>query len=1427
MAAMNKKILHTVFENTASEFPDRIAVEHGTRCISYAVLNSSAARLSQYLRHLGVKKDSIVGLFLDSSLEYLSSIIGIMKSGGVFMPLDLEFPEKRLEYILNKTVPEVLITSPDRRDRITALLTRLNLKPAPARLLLIDSDLTPSLDGRDGDGALDISPGNLISPNGLPDPNDSIYIMYTSGSTGEPKAIVGCHKSLSHFMHWETTEFDFDTRMKVSQFAPVTFDASLRDFFTPLITGGTVCIPEKEVKSNPRRLVDWLEASGVTLVHCVPSLFRIISKEVEDRGGGDRVFPQLKHILMAGEALYGRDVIKWMDLVGDRIELTNLYGASETTLIKTFNRLRARPANPHAIIPVGQPISNAAILIVKGKQLCSIGEIGDIYIKTPFMTKGYYGDPDLTSRSFVPNPLTNEANDLVYRTGDLGRYLPDRSVEFIGRLDTQVKVNGIRIELAEIERALRGHAALDQAVVQAFKSRENEPTLACYYTEKQPVTADQIREYLLQFLPDYMVPAFFVQLDEFPLNLNGKIDRKALPKPEEMLYDKIKYEPPANDLESQLENIWKDVLGLKKVGVTSPFFEIGGQSLKATRIVSRIYKVLGVEVTLKNFFENSTVRKLADLIGRLGTSIYREIEPAPEQPGYELSAAQRRLWILDQMEGSSLAYQIPTSFLIEGQLDLAAFGRAFHDLALRHQSLRTTFVNVNGRPKQEIHPEPNFTIEEIDLSEEPDNLDLAREYANRQADEPFDLAAGPLVRARLLKLAPDRHVFLLNMHHIITDAWSFDVLAKEILALYHAYVTGRPNPLPPLRIQYKDYSTWQNAWLQSEAIQPHRDYWHRRLAGPLPKLNLPTDYPRPPVQTFNGRTMQVDLDETLLTDVQRLSQEHNVSLFMALMTFVKILIHRYTGQEDILLGFPIAGRNHPDLENQIGFYVNILILRDAIRRQDTFFEVLERVKQTMTEAFDHQVYPFDILVDELDLDKDVSRPPIFDVGVTLQTNDRLALNLDKIKISDFEHDWDISKIDLLFTFTEMDTQLRLDLTYNTDLFKEATIRRMADHLEELIRSVLGTNRAPIDQLNLLSQAEKHKLLEEFNATATAYPQDTTLVALFEQQAAKSPNSPAVEYEGVQLTYDQLNARANQIARYLRDQLHIQPEELVGLMVDRSEWAIIGLLGILKSGGAYLPVDPLYPQDRINYMLEDSRCRVLLTESWYLDLPRPESVNQLIDLRNISTGSATNPDQVSAPQNMAYVIYTSGSTGKPKGVMIEHRAFINMILDQIKIFEVTTSDRVAQFASLSFDASLSETFMALLGGASLILLDRETINNTVRFVQFIKDRGITVITLPPVYLSTLNKHELKPIKTLITAGEPAYVDDALFYARKKRYYNGYGPTEYSVCTAVHRVDPNQVYRNTIPIGTPIANTSVLILDDALQLLPLGVPGEICV
>ncbi|MBF0498176.1 MAG: amino acid adenylation domain-containing protein, partial [Deltaproteobacteria bacterium] len=608
---------------------------------------------------------------------------------------------------------------------------------------------------------------------------------------------------------------------------------------------------------------------------------------------------------------------------------------------------------------------------------------------------------------------------------------------------------------------------------------------------------------------------------------------------------------------------------------------------------------------------------------------------------------------------------------------------------------------------------------------------------------------------------------------------------------------------------------------------PHRDYWRRRLAGPLPKLDLPTDYPRPPVQTFNGRTMRVDLNEALFNDIQRLSQEHNVSLFMALMTFVKILLHRYTGQEDILLGFPMAGRNHPDLENQIGFYVNILILRDAIRKHDTFPEVLERIKQTMTEAFDHQVYPFDILVDELNLDKDVSRPPIFDVGVTLQNNDRLALNLDKIKISDFENDWDISKIDLLFTFTEMDTQLRLDLTYNTDLFQEATIRRMTDHLEELIKSVLGGIQKPIDQLNILSQAEKHKLLEEFNATATSYPQDTTLVALFEQQAAKSPDSPAVEYEGVQLTYDQLNARANQLAGYLRDELHIQPEELVGLMVDRSEWAIIGLLGILKSGGAYLPVDPLYPQDRINYMLEDSRCRVVLTDSRYLALPRPDSVKHLIDLRSIPTGPETNPDQVPAPRNLAYVIYTSGSTGRPKGVMIEHRGFINMTLDQIKVFEVTASDRVAQFASLSFDASLSEIFMALLCGASLVLLDRETINDTARFVQFIKDRGVTVITLPPIYLSTLNKHELKPIKALITAGEPAYVDEAMFYARRKRYHNAYGPTEYSVCASIHRVDPDQAYRNIIPIGTPIANTSIFVLDDELQLLPLGIPGEICV
>ncbi|MBF0101539.1 MAG: amino acid adenylation domain-containing protein [Desulfobacterales bacterium] len=1437
---MNKKIIHSVFENISERFPEHIAVEEETNSITYTLLNRQANRIAWMLLEQGLvpKQNSgidnaIIGIFLPAGMDYISSIIGVSKAGGIFLPLDIEFPEKRLYPILNKTMPKYFITNHQLKDTVIRLMKAFF------------SVIQPAIDHSDFLLNTIVAVEDIIhyseeNPDQLPDPDSGNYIIFTSGSTGEPKAILGCHKSLSHFIHWEIAEFGINDSVRVSQFAPTTFDVSFRDMFVPLLSGGTVCIPSRETALNARNLLKWMEKSQLTLVHCVPSLFRLIMKEIEVLDNPKEALPALKHFLLAGEAVYGSDVIRWFEMMGNRIELVNIYGPSETTLAKAFNRITEKPTEKNRIMPIGKPISNTAILILKDNRLCRIDEIGEIHIKTPFRSKGYVNDPEATNKSFIQNPLTPDTEDMIYKTGDMGKYLADRSVAFIGRLDRQVKVSGIRIELDEIESIVRNYEHVDQGVVMAYKTPEHEYRLVCYYTEKKSVDISAFRSWLLHYLPNYMIPSFFVRVKEFNLNINGKIDRKALPRPEALMYETIQYAPAANETEAKLADMWKEVLNLETVGVNHPFFEIGGNSLSAIRIISKIFKTFGTEITIRDFFDHSTVRKLSEKIIQSKKSIFLEIPELPKQPLYDLSHAQRRLWILDQMEGGGIAYTIPSAYKIEGDLNITQLQKAFNLLIQRHESLRTRFIAERAEPKQQILDVLNFTIEEIDLTLESNPESKTREYAATEMLTPFDLSTAPLFRVKLFKLDVTHYILLLNIHHIISDAWSLDVLAKDVLVFYESAVEEKQAVLPPLRIHYKDFSAWQNHLMASDTIKIHRDYWHQKLSGELDTLNLPLDFTRPPVQTFNGSLIRFNLDDSIANKVIQFSKTSDATLFMILLSILKILLYRYSGGEDkiqsVIIGSPISGRNHIDLEHQIGLYINMLPLRDEIHADDTFSTVLDKVKKTTTEAYDHQIYPFDMLVDELNLSRDVSHSPIFDVGMTLHTDERIESRFEqklsgKIKISEVELEWQSSKYDLIFIFIQSGNRLCLDVNFNTDLFTKNTITRIENHLEVLMTDILEDTNRQIRYLNILTDSEKQQVLVDFNSTVIDYPKDKTITDLFEAWVTQTPNQPAVMCDDIQWSYSELNAKAESIAGYFSESVH--PEEIIGVMVDRSEFLIAALLGILKSGAAYLPIDPNYPQERINYIIEDSNCQWLLTQDSYMEFAHQTRAKRIIDLHQIvgvnfnSPIIGTNQYSPHPSSSLAYVIYTSGSTGKPKGVLIEHQGLINMSLDQIRSFGIQSSDHVLQFSSASFDASLYEIFMALFAGATLVISGRNRSDNPESFNDYLMQKRVTTVTLPPVFLNTLNKNLSGTVKNIITAGEPAIVADALFYSQTRQYINAYGPTEASVCVAFHRVDPHRAYRSGIPIGKPLSNTQLFILDETLQPVPIGIAGEICV
>ncbi|MEW6234512.1 MAG: amino acid adenylation domain-containing protein [Candidatus Omnitrophota bacterium] len=1415
-----------LFEEQARRTPDAIAADGAGKEISYRELNRRANILARALRERGVQRGVLVGVYQRNSINYLVSILAAQKAGGVFVPLDVDSPIKRLETILNKIEPAILITSEAWKSSLDTALSAIQLQSPPQGIFIAGEDGAFDYERWGENSRAAVTSGKADENlEDRPVPGDSLYVIFTSGSTGEPKAILSSHEGLSHFIQWEISEFGFDASVRASNLALTTFDVSLRDIFVPLLSGGIVCIPDHELRGNASLLLRWLDEKQVSLMHIVPSIFRMLLNEIEARGERKKILSAMRFVILAGEALLGKDVLRGRECLGDQTQFVNLYGPSETTLAKIFNRLDGPIGDPNKIIPIGKPIQGANVFILKEKKTAAAGAIGEICIQPPFRCQGYFRDPAMTVERFVHNPLSDNPDDIIYRTGDLGRFLPDGAIDFIGRVDRQVKINGVRVELAEIDRAVLASPEIDQTLAAVHKRADGQEALACYYTEKTPIDGAVLRERLRDYLPPAMIPSFFVRMDAFPLNVNGKIDRRALPKPEELIYDRIAYEPPAGETEEKLAAIWRETLGLERVGVNSPFLEIGGNSLNAIRILSWIHRDFGVDVSIRLFFERSTIRQLAEYIRTAQKRDYAAIEPLPPRPDYAVSHAQRRLWILSQLEVASEAYSLPTALLLEGSFNVIALRKALETIVKRHESLRTTFASIAGEPRQIIHDDIGFQVELIDVSGESQSEEKAKKLARQDAVQRFDLTRGPLLRAKLVKLGEHRHILLVNIHHIVFDGWSASVIVNELLTLYQAFAKNEENPLAPLKIHYKDYAAWQNALLTSEAIQPHREYWRQQFTPEPPPLNLPTDRPRPAIQTFNGDKVVCAWDKDFASMLRRFAREHGGSLFMTLTALVKTLFYRYSGQEDIIIGSPIAGRDHADLENQIGFYVNTLALRDRLKGSDSFAQTFEKIKRTAEEALEHRAYPFDRLVDDLGLERDMSRPPLFEVMLILQDKNQREFELEGVKIGDFIDVFQVSKFAISFEFVEKNNgEMLLNLEYNTDLFDRGRMERMAQHLAELAKNAVADPSQSINKINILPEWERRQVLTEFNDCIAPYPQEKTIAAQFEEIAAAAPDRLAVICEEAQLTYAELNERANKLAHRLREDYGIGPDKLAAVLLDRSEWTPIVFLGIVKAGGAYLPIDPSYPRDRIDYMLSDSQCSVVLTDEKHRKM-FGETLKNAADICALQDGSPANPISAAKADNLAYVIYTSGSTGRPKGVMLEHSGALNLAAWHKSGLGVTAQDRVLQFAPSSFDASVWEMLMALLQGACLVVAGRERVDDYRRFADYINEKQVTIATLPPSYAAELKAEDLPSLRLLVSAGEAARVDDALAFAQCLRFVNAYGPTESTVCATAHEVDALRIYNGAIPIGKPISNFEILILDEYKNPAPIGVPGEI--
>ncbi len=1413
------KCIHELFAQRARQQPENVALVFQNRRLTYAELEARANQLAYHLQGLGVGAEVPVAICMDRSLEMVVGILGILKAGGAYVPLDPEYPKERIAYVMEDARAQVLLT----QNTLRNIMPELGIA-----VVCVDSDWETI--ARHGES----------TPQANATAKSLAYVIYTSGSTGQPKGVMVEHGGLANAVNWimETLELSSSDRCLLK--TPITFDAAGRELLATLLAGGTLIVAEPGGHRDSRYLADTIRSERISILHCVPSLLRLL---VEEPAFDESL--ALRAVMCGGEALAPQIVTRLQSRVGAK--LYNVYGPTETIIDSTY--WPCEEYSPDCAAPIGRPIPNAQAYILDDLlRLLPIGVAGNLYIGGVGMARGYVRRPDLTAEKFIPDPFSGQPGVRLYKTGDLALYRPDGNIEFLGRSDHQVKIRGFRIEPGEIEGTLGQHPAVLQAIVQAQEVGAGAKRLVAYVVaerESRP-TASELRGFLKDKLPEHMVPAVFVLLDAFPLTANGKVNRRALPTPDDRRpeLDQV-FVACRTPTEELLATIWSQVLSVERVGIYDNFFQLGGHSLLATQVVSRIREAFQVEMPLRRLFEAPTVAGLAESIdvGRGAGLLASPIVPVPRDGELPLSFAQQRLWFIDQLEPGGSVYNFPAAVRLKGPLNMAALKQSLDEIVKRHEALRTTFAIVDGRPVQVIAPLLSLTLPIVDLRElpEPERESEVQRLATNEARRPFDLAEGPLVRATVLRLGEAEHVGLLTMHHIVSDGWSTGILIREMAVLYDAFCSDRPASLPELPIQYADFAHWQRIWLQGEVLDTQLAYWKHQLLGAPPLLEVPTDHPRPALQTFHGAHQAILLPKALGDALKALSRQEGVTLFMTLLAAFQLLLHGYTDQDDVVVGTPTANRNRLEIEGLIGFFVNTLVLRTDFSDNPTFRNLLRRVREVCLGAYAHQDLPFERLVEELHPTRDLSRNPLFQVMFVLQNASLQPVELPGLSLSPVEVDTGTTHFDLTMHIVDTDHGLVGTLAYNTDLFEAVTITRMLGYFRTLLEAVAATPERRVSDLPLITDTERQQLLVDWNDNKANCPKGLCIHQLFEAQVARTPDATALVLENQQLTYDELNRRANQLANHLR-LLGVRPELPVAICLKPSVEMVVGLLGILKAGGVYLPLDPAYPKERLAFMLEDAEVPVILTrEALLVGLPEHHAKVVCLDSDSevITQRSKENPVCLTTPENLAYVIYTSGSTGQPKGVLVSHASIAAHCLNVQRYYELDSSDKVLQFASLSFDVSLEQMLPTLIVGATLVMMTTD-VWRTAAFYKVSSECGLTVLNIPTGYWQELAREwadvsELVPNiqpRVFIVGGDTMLPEFLDLWQRTPmssiRLINAYGPTETTITATAFEVasrlrEPSALHR--IPIGRPLTNRETYILNKYGDPVPVGVPGEL--
>ncbi|MEP6911124.1 MAG: amino acid adenylation domain-containing protein, partial [bacterium] len=1423
--------LPQLFERQAAAAPDAVAAVFDEQAISYAELNTRANRLAHHLQTLGVGPGALVGICLERSIEMVVGLLGILKAGGAYVPLDPAFPKERLAFMLQDCRAGVLLTE-------QTLLEEL--PKVDAKVVCLDSDSK----------AISAQSGENIAP--VATSEDLAYMIYTSGSTGNPKGVQIEHRALVNFLVSMGREPGLDDTDALLAVTTLSFDIAGLELYLPLIRGARLVIASRETASDGLLLKERIAACGATMMQATPATWRML---IDAGWNGDQ---RLK-VLCGGEALSRELANELLPRCG---ELWNMYGPTETTIWSTLTRIdstvdlnssdrRGRHAlsadSPISPISIGRPIANTQIyLLDQNSQLVPVGVSGELCIGGDGLARGYLNQPELTREKFATNPFAEGKR--LYHTGDLARYLPDGRIECLGRVDNQVKIRGYRIEIAEIESVLTEHPEVRQCVVGTRDDAAGGKRLIAYFVSRnETLSVTELRAFLKQRLPDYMVPSAFVALEALPLTPNGKINRRALPAPDLSNIRKESFVAPRTGCEEQLAEIWSEVLKLERVSAGDDFFELGGHSLLATQVMSRVLQQFQVQLPLRALFEASTLSGMAERIQAA------EISTEPSKPfatkaisrngQAPLSFGQQSFWFLTQLNSDSALYNIYRAVRIRGPLDADPLEQALDAIVARHEALRTTFVAHEETGVQIIAPAGKANLLRFDLSTLPvsERESAAARILTKQAHIPFDIGAGPLMRAALIVLSHQEHLFLFAMHHAISDDWSMGVFMNELTALYEDFKTGRKPELQPLQLQYADFAIWQRDWLNEEVVAKQLSYWKQQLAGAPRLLEVPTDHPRPAQPTYAGAREEIVLPPDLIEKLTALSRREKATPFMTILAAFQTLLARYTGQQDIVVGSPIAGRSRAETEALIGYFINTLVMRTDLSGDPTFSELLARVRDVALGAYAHQDVPFERLVEELQPERTLTQPPIFQVMLIFQNSPTPHQRLPGLSLVAEQVSGGLAPLDLTLEMRERPDGMHCWFEYKAELFESSTIAAMAHRFKLLLETVCENSNQKLSAIQMLTQDEQQQLLTQFGSGTDEAPRQQCIHEMFEAQVERTPAAVAVIHKREKITYGELNRQANQLANELRG-LGVGPETLVGICMERSIEMIVAILGILKAGGAYVPLDPTYPEERLKLMLSDANPSVLLTQEKVLKL-LPSHGAKVICLDsnrpNTAECNAENPKRIATANNLAYVIYTSGSTGKPKGVMVEHASLVNYIENAGLEFGVGHGDRVLQFASISFDTSLEEIFTCLTRGAKLVLRTEEMLASIEGFLETCREWAITVIDLPTAFWHELvraaaeNKLELPPSLRLVIIGGEAALTEHLagwqkHFGAEVRLVNTYGPTEATIVATVWGPQPstngNGPLRE-VPIGRPVRNVKALILDSFAQPVPVGVTGEL--